>query len=362
MLGESRGSLPNLAIPCLAVPVSPCPSLLPPRRAAAAAPRQRPSSADLLRKVKRIEITPAASSSRASAASTTRVQGPRRRVRRGAPLPAGRRRAHHRLERHRPHGLAVRQAVRRGARPHGVPGGRRLGQPRLRLARHPQARPGGRARRTAGVRRAAQPRPRRRGAGHRQAGAAPPPQRRATRCCGCAEISTTPPGRTDLERRCSRAAGAAQRSCCHRLRFRRHAADRALRRRRRATTSSCSRCPTRATSTPRHRPVVLRDAETGRTAVVDGRRAAAAHHHRRRASATSCSPAPEARRRPPESARQPYLSRWCVLRAAPRRLRRDGALLVVAAWRPRRRHGARDSGRRARPWPVDSADGAGTAP
>ena len=54
-----------------------------------------------------------------------RLQGPRHGVRRGAPVPARRRRAHHRLERDRAHRRAVRQALRRGARAHGDAAGRR---------------------------------------------------------------------------------------------------------------------------------------------------------------------------------------------------------------------------------------------
>ena len=63
-----------------------------------------------------------------------RVQGPRDGVRRGARVRARRRRAHDRLERHRAHGRALRQAVRRGARPHGAAGGRRVRLAALRLA------------------------------------------------------------------------------------------------------------------------------------------------------------------------------------------------------------------------------------
>ena len=54
-----------------------------------------------------------------------RLQGPRHGVRRGAPVPARRRRPHHRLERHRAHRRAVRQALRRGARAHRDAAGRR---------------------------------------------------------------------------------------------------------------------------------------------------------------------------------------------------------------------------------------------
>ena len=54
-----------------------------------------------------------------------RVQGPRHGVRRGAPVPARRRRAHDRLERHRAHRRAAREALRRGARADRDAAGRR---------------------------------------------------------------------------------------------------------------------------------------------------------------------------------------------------------------------------------------------
>ena len=63
------------------------------------------------------------------------VQGPRHGVLRGAPVPARRRRAHDRLERHGAHERAVRQAVRRGARDDGDAARRHVGVGALRLAR-----------------------------------------------------------------------------------------------------------------------------------------------------------------------------------------------------------------------------------
>ena len=59
-----------------------------------------------------------------------RVPRPRRGVRRGARVPAGRRHPHHRLERHRAHRLGLRQALPRGARAHRAVRGRpeRLGR------------------------------------------------------------------------------------------------------------------------------------------------------------------------------------------------------------------------------------------
>ena len=64
------------------------------------------------------------------------LQGPGDGVLRGAPVPAGRRHPHHRLERHRAHERRLREGVHRGARADGDAAGRRLGLRGVRLARH----------------------------------------------------------------------------------------------------------------------------------------------------------------------------------------------------------------------------------
>ena len=112
----------------------------------------------------------------------------RRRHRPGRParIPAPRRRAPHRLERHRAAADALRAPVHRRPRAHRLVPARPVGQRRLRLGRRHQAGGVDRLRRAAGARAHAPRQPRRRDAlrqpGRRRAAAA---QRRACTCWTC---------------------------------------------------------------------------------------------------------------------------------------------------------------------------------
>ena len=79
-------------------------------------------------------FTPRGSPTSSSRAPTLRLQGPGARVPRGAPVPAGRRRAHHRLERLGAHERDLREGLRRRARDDGDARRRSLGERALRHA------------------------------------------------------------------------------------------------------------------------------------------------------------------------------------------------------------------------------------
>ena len=152
------------------------------------------------------------------------VQGARHGVRRGARVPARRRRAHHRLERHRPTRLRLRQALPRGAGADGhVRGGReRVG--RLRLAPADQERPGDRGRApcspsrppatTTGWARCSSP--------TASSGTSRPPRADAMPCVSSASCSPSSPRRRHRSRCCAYRAGAVappQGGHLHSLRF-----------------------------------------------------------------------------------------------------------------------------------------------
>ena len=139
----------------------------------------------------------------------------RHRLRRPARVPARRRPAPHRLERHRPHGRAVRARVPRGPRGHRVAAARPLGVDGLRPGRAAQGRRARRGRRDAGAAAGPRRQPGRRAALRRAAcGRRSRPGTGATRCCGsspgtAAAADRAPPaepGTTDL------AAAAARRA------------------------------------------------------------------------------------------------------------------------------------------------------
>ena len=329
---------------------------------ALAAPRSAPAAAsgeagrrvpaDLLAKVRRIEIstTPPGRPGRRRQLPLG-LQGPRHGVRRGAPLPAGRRRPHDRLEPHRPHGRPLRQAVRRGARPHRLPRRRRLRQPRASArARSSSASSRRRSRRCSPSPRCAittgsAPRCSPTGSSsscRRSAG--------ATRCCAwctrsCAHRPPAAPTSRARSAPCSRTSASARCSSS--------SPTSSARRRSRALQRAAARhdvivvelVDPRDLRPPASARSCSRDAETGAVALYDGRRHAAAESarargERERAAATIA----RARHRPPRAAHRPPLparagrpssSRAQAEAAAMSRLRRaaGGALCFAVARR-----------------------------